>query len=258
MRAWWIVVLCFAMAAPWAGTGWAQVSQDLDAQAHEAYRRGDYSLAITLWQDQLEQLGEIRGTSEVRGELCYNVANALYRSDQAMQAVAWYEAARRHLPRDADLLANLNFVRGELGLDPLHGDGLGATLMGWVRSWTSAEARRIAVWALFLWAWILIAEAWWGGRWARRAVWIGALLMLLAWLPWLRSAWVGEGPKAMIVSDRGTSGRSEPRTSARALVSLAPATAVDPLDAWQDWVKVRTPEGKEVWVGAEKVLSTWR
>ncbi len=238
--------------------GSAFAGEPSDAAAEEAYRRGDYGLAITLWQDQLDAQGEAAGTSRVRGDLCYNIANALYRSDQPMHAVAWYEAARRHMPRDEDLLANADFVRGELGLDPWQEGGLGATWMGWMRSWTPAEARRIALWAVLLWGLVLLAEAWRGGPWWRRAVWIGGALTLLLWLPWLRGLWAGDPPKAMIVSERGTSGRSEPRTSARSLVSLAPATPVDPLDAWQDWVKVRTPDGKEVWVGSEKVLSTWR
>ena len=230
----------------------------LETRAEQAYRTGQYDLAVTLWQDRLNELGEVRGTSDLRGGLCYNIGNALYRAERPMEALAWYHAAHRHWPRHPDLRANLDFVRGELGLEPIQGDGLGATWMGWMRSWTPAESGWLAWWGIGILAFALAWEALRGGRWPRRAVWIAAAVALVLWMPWLRTFWVSPDPTAMIVAERGASGRSEPRTSARSLVGLEAAETVYPMDAWQDWVKVRTREGKEVWVGSEKVLSTWR
>ena len=245
--------MCAAIAC-----GASEESNSLELRAEEAYRLGQYDLAITLWQDRLQELGEVQGTSNLRGGLCYNIGNALYRVDQPMHALAWYHAALRHLPRDGDLRANLDFVRGELGLDPIQGDGLGASWMGWLRSWTPAEARKMAWFGVALLGLALVWEALRGGRWARRGVALAACAMVLLWLPWLRGLWATGDPTAMVVSERGASGRSEPRTSARSLVGLDAAETVYPIDAWQDWVKVRTREGKEVWLDQEKVLSTWR
>jgi hypothetical protein len=59
----------------------------------------------------------------------------------------------------------------------------------------------------------------------------------------------------MIVAERGTNGRSEPRPDAKTLVHLEPTAIADRLDEWQDWTQLRTTGGEVVWVSSSKVMS---
>ncbi len=226
--------------------------------AMQAYRAGDYSQAITRWQDELTDLGAAGPISERRGHLCYNIGNALYRADKPMHAVAWFQAGLRHLPRNGDLRANLNFVRGEMGLGPAKGDGLTATLGDLISRWTPGESKGMALWSLAGFAILLFMEAMYGGSLWRGLALISSGAVLVFWLPLVRHGIFPDQPASMVIAERKTPGRSEPRPDARPLDHLDPSQLVYPEDTWQDWVKVRTSQGKEVWLDQDKVVSIWR
>ncbi|MCA9002775.1 MAG: tetratricopeptide repeat protein [Planctomycetes bacterium] len=242
----------------WGTPARAAASSDRADLALEAYRRGEYPQAAQLWQDSLREEGPSETPSARHGILCYNIGNALYRQGKAMQAIAWYQAGLRHLPRNADLRANLGFARGELGLPPAEGDGLLDTLAAWLGRWTPAEARWIALLGVGILAAGLLLEALRGGALGRRAAWAGGIVCLLLLGPWLQKAWAPDMETMMVVAERGAAGRSEPRADARSLAQLEPTEAVYPKDTWQDWTKVQTREGVTVWVLSDKLLSTWR
>ncbi len=75
----------------------------LFAAGNEAYRKGEYGEAIRLYE-------EILSSGVESGELFYNLGAARFREGDLGRAVADYERARRYLPRDADVKANLEYV----------------------------------------------------------------------------------------------------------------------------------------------------
>lgn len=69
-------------------------------QANQAYQDGDYQEAIRLYQ-QILQSGVINGA------VLYNLGNAYFKDNQLGRAILFYERAKRLLPRDQDVAANL-------------------------------------------------------------------------------------------------------------------------------------------------------
>jgi len=69
-------------------------------QANEAYQDGDYLEAIRLYQQILE-------SELIDGAVLYNLGNAYFKDNQLGRAILSYERAKRLLPRDQDVAANL-------------------------------------------------------------------------------------------------------------------------------------------------------
>ncbi len=223
-----------------------------------AYRAGDYDKAQAIWLEGLQDLSGQEGTAKDRGQLCYNLGNLAYRSGESMEALAWYTAARRHIPRDGDLLANIKLVRGELALPPEHSSGLLATLSASLRSWTYTESKNIALAGVVLLLLALLYEAMRGGNRGRTLAIVGFSLCALMWLPFLRHALAGDPPSHMVIAARGTNARSEPRPDAKSLLHLEPTATLQRLDEWDNWSKLRAETGEEVWVNSKKIMSVDR
>jgi tetratricopeptide (TPR) repeat protein len=68
------------------------------------YRANDMDGAIAAWDQVLSQ-------GYTSGSLLYNLGNAYYRTGKIGRAILCYERARKFLPRDHDLSANLDLAR---------------------------------------------------------------------------------------------------------------------------------------------------
>jgi tetratricopeptide (TPR) repeat protein len=75
----------------------------LFAAANAAYTKGQYAKAISRYQQILAQ-------GYHSGPLYYNLGNAYFKSGASGQAVLYYEKAKRLIPGDADLQANLSYA----------------------------------------------------------------------------------------------------------------------------------------------------
>ena len=73
-------------------------------RAGEAYEREQYEEAVALYEE-ITKMG-IRD-----GRVYYNLGNAYFKAGDLGKAILSYERARRLLPRDEDVQANLRFVR---------------------------------------------------------------------------------------------------------------------------------------------------
>jgi len=73
-------------------------------EGNRRYQEGDYDGAVELYERILESGLE-------SGELHYNLGNAWFRLGELGPAILHYERARRSMPRDDDLAANLELAR---------------------------------------------------------------------------------------------------------------------------------------------------
>lgn len=80
-------------------------------EAITAYDQRDYKTASSLFEKELNE-------GLHNGSILYNLGNTYYRLGEKGQAVAAYLAARKLMPRDPDIRANLKFVH-EQGSDRL-------------------------------------------------------------------------------------------------------------------------------------------
>ncbi len=77
------------------------------AAAALAFDAGDYDRAITLYEASI-------GQGAKSGHLYYNLGIAYYRKERVGDAMAAFLGARRLLPRDPDVKANLRFVTAKI------------------------------------------------------------------------------------------------------------------------------------------------
>lgn len=81
----------------------ANAQATLWAQGLSSYDSGAYDEAITNFSKMLV-------ANPAQGHVLYNLGNSLYRAQRTGEALAAYYAARRYLPRDPDLKANIAYV----------------------------------------------------------------------------------------------------------------------------------------------------
>lgn len=228
------------------GSGPPQVDQD----AVRAYREGDYATATSLWKQALEEV-ELPGE---RARIAYDLGNAAFREGRKLDAVGWYTASLRLVPRDADAWSNLELARTEAGLDPADRGDLVSTIARLLGSMTPAEAEWVVLGALALLLLCLSCEALRGGVLWRRASIAAAVVVALSLGPWLWSLERASRQPVMIVASDGAAARSEPRGDAKQIERIAVGAEVERLDRLPGWIKVRTGEGNEVWVRERAVF----
>ncbi|MCK6447284.1 MAG: hypothetical protein L6Q99_12915 [Planctomycetes bacterium] len=248
------VVACLALAACCGASLRAQGERaDFEAGV-AAYRAGDFARAKAHWLAALDA-----GAPAVeRKALLQNLGNAAARAGELGPAIGWYTAALRLAPRDADVLANLEFARREAGFEPYDKGDLAATLTRIVDAWTVAEASWIALGAIALFGAVLLFEALRGGvGWRRLAILCGAGA-LVAIVPWVRALERERADAWLVIEKAGAPLVSEPRAGATTLETLAAGSAVRRLDALPGWVRVSGVENASGWVRAESVFQLVR
>lgn len=111
----------------------------LIAKAEASYDGGDYNAAVEEYEKLLK--------SGLRnGHVYYNLGQAFYKSGKSGQAMAAFLAARRLLPRNPDVKANIEFIRQKLTdrLEVEKSPSLLGTLLFWTKLFTPLELWRIA------------------------------------------------------------------------------------------------------------------
>ncbi len=88
------------------GTCRADQNDDWFEQANREYQRGDFKEALEIYRRILENGFE-------SGPLYYNIGNCHYRLGHLGESILYYEKARRLIPEDEDLKANLAFTEAK-------------------------------------------------------------------------------------------------------------------------------------------------
>jgi tetratricopeptide (TPR) repeat protein len=104
-KAFTLVLVVFCLICIRAGYADGPASaRSLFRKGNTAYSREDFESAITYYRQALSLGYE-------SGPLYYNMGNAYFKSGSLGKAVLNYLRARRLMPQDADLLANLSYAR---------------------------------------------------------------------------------------------------------------------------------------------------
>jgi hypothetical protein len=126
---------------------WSQ-APGFDQAAVDAYRRGDYAGAKSLWIATLETGRDESGAPLPDGErarILYDLGNAAFRAGEPLEAVGWYTASLRLRPRDAETWSNLEHARRTAKLEPADRGDLAATLGRLLTSITHVESQWLAL-----------------------------------------------------------------------------------------------------------------
>jgi tetratricopeptide (TPR) repeat protein len=221
----------------------ADVVSDFSA-ANELYAKGKFSDAANLYEKILQTGGQ-------SPSLLFNAGNAEFKAGHLGKAIAAYRQAELLAPRDAELRANLAFVRNQVQ---------GATLresrwQNWVSSLTLNEGALIT--AAFLWLMFVLLAA----RQIRPAlapklhsvtrlavaltICSGAVLALQAANHFNSSV--------AVVTSAETTARSGPFDEAQSAFTAHDGSEMRVLDRHDDWVQVANGAGKIGWLSRKQV-----
>ena len=213
-------------------------------QGNQAYAAGRYGEAISAYQS-------VRDAGMESGALDFNLGNAFFKDGQVARAIASYERARRLLPRDPDVHANLAYA---LEVAQLSDDALPL----WKRLAFPFAARatgsELAVVASVCWwaLWLLLGVRVLVPRLRSplgRAVWVTAgLYLVIAGSLGLRLAETELRDTAIVTAAGGTSVRFEPSATGTEHFSAAPGTPLDVTEERDGWLQVRRSDGRRGWV----------
>lgn len=226
------VVLVLAGAALLAGPGPAR-AQDPFHDGVEAYRAGDVVAAASAFEAYL--------TDHARDAAgWYNLGNAYQAEGRTGPAIRAWLRATRLAPRDDDVRHNLQVA----GADPV--------LVDRARPLWPLAADEALLLASLAW---LVGGSLLVGFLARRQRWYaatGGILLLLAVAlageVWSRSA----GPPLAVVTAPATL-RAGPTLRGEDVTQLAAGAGVEVVARHEDWMRVRTLDGRDGWLETSQV-----
>lgn len=245
-----LVLMFFVFAAVPFAWGAADVATGLYNRGNEHYAAGEYEEAIE------EYLGAVACGVE-NGVLYYNLGNAYFKEGDLGRAILWYERARRLLPRDEDVRANLDYALAFLADDlPTPSPGI---LLGWLFAVSTFFNLRELVFlvsgayaALVLAAILLILYR--GVRFRRAllfaAVVLGCCLLFVGSIFAYRIYARSHAIHAIILAHE-TDARSGPGDDYQKLFTLPRGTSVEIREQRQGWILVKLPTGAGGWIAGD-------
>ena len=234
------------------GCGMTGRAQTLTEKAAEAYQKGDYAEAITLYEQSAEQDG-------VSSAFYYNLGNACYKDKRYPDAILNYERALLLDPSNDDARFNLDMARAYV-TDKIEPVGT-FFLVRWVNSvrdlFSSDTWAVIAVIAFLLFLTGVVLYFFCGNVALRKLGFFAGLLALLVSLGANRFAAVQKDiltrHDSAIVFAPTLTAKSSPSESGTDLFVLHEGTKVRLLDKVGAWSEILLEDGNRGWVPTEKL-----
>lgn len=238
-RAFHLLLFAFCLA------GRAAAPPDLSAeftQANKLYEQGKFREAAGAYARALPA-GRRSATIE------FNLGNSFLKAGQLGRAVAAYRQARKLSPRDPDILANLQFARGQSGAEP------DRRRPRWI-DWLSLDE------------WTLLASAGWGifflvlaGRQLRsdrkpaRNIVLGVLALASA-VAAAGTAYRIEAdfyarPAVVVVPEASV--RRGPFEESQSAFTLRDGAEINIQDRRENWLEVSDPQGRLGWLQQSQI-----
>ena len=223
-------------------------------EGNRLYQEGDFAGAVELYERILESGVE-------SGELHYNLGNAWFRLGELGPAILHYERARRIMPRDDALGANLELARSLTSdqVPPLPGFWLFRVARWWVDLLS-----RPALLAVVTLAWLTAMSALIvvvAGRgefllvWSRRAAAGAGVVTLVFGLGLLaREIDVGRADEAVIMAEEAAVHSAPSDDDELLIFTVHEGTKVRVERRSDEWVEIVLEDGKVGWVRSGRLV----
>lgn len=238
------LLLCLNLTPGLAQTKGTGNPQPIFNSANAAYTRGAYPQAIELYQQLL-------GEGWQSGPLYYNLGNAYFKNGQTGKAVVYFEKAKRLIPGDADLKANLAHVTGSANSGtPRWQTRLWETV---VFAFSLEQAWVYTSICLFILAGVLIGMILWPERLSDLKPWPQVALSLssgalIAFLSIAVCTGMERSQPAAVAIREGGQARFEPTAQATLRFNLAEGVRVVIREQRNGWSLVERRDGIKGWV----------
>jgi len=211
--------------------------------ALSAYETGEYRKSAALYEQLVNQ--GVRS-----GAIYYNLGNAWARADEPVRAVAAYYLAKRYIPNDPHLNANLRAVLTSNGGTPPPSE---RSLVGSLFFWQDWVGYHTKIWVSILlaaltFAWGVLCLCWYS-KGLRRGTIALTIFTTIAFVSvgydWYRF----EGVERIIVTTNAIPRKGNSEHYESAFVSPIPfGTLAVILDERSGWYSLRFPNGQEGWL----------
>ena len=222
-------------------------------EGNRRYQEGDYAGAVGLYERILESGLE-------SGELHYNLGNAWFRLGELGPAILHYERARRMMPRDDDLRANLELARS-LTVDrvaPLPGFWLFRVARWWIELLPRPALLGVVALAWLVTIGALIVAVIGRGdllpAWSRRTAAVAGVATLVFGFSLLaREVDVGRPDEAIVMAEEAAV-RSAPSDDDELLIfTVHEGTKVRVERRSDAWAEIVLEDGKVGWVRSDRL-----
>jgi tetratricopeptide (TPR) repeat protein len=223
----------------------AEISTGFDS-ANKLYEQGKFADAASAYE-KLVQSGPVSSA------LYFNLGNAYFKSSQLGHAIAAYHQAEKLSPRDPEVRANLQFVRGQVQGPTLSSTGLQRGLA----SLTLNEWATLAAVLFWLSLSLLVVTQFrpaWKQPLRNFLVLSGAATLVVG--ACLAATWVNNSTPAAIVVSHDALIRNGPLDEAPGNLTIHDGAEVSILDSKSDWLQVRVDGNRIGWVKRDQVVLT--
>ena len=212
--------------------------------ANTLYTQGQYTAATEAYEAVLQ-------SGFASGNVYFNLGNAYFRNGQAGKAILNYERARRFLPSDTDLGANLQFARlltGAKGCQlPLWNRlafPLAHTLATDSFLWFTSIAYTLLFVILAVYYLLPLRP-----QWLLYAGWGLAVLLFVMTTSLIQQARTDDlQRKAVVLAKEDSPVRFEPADNGTVHFSVTQGTLIQILDIREDWWQVARCDGQRGWI----------
>ncbi len=212
--------------------------------ANTLYTQGQYAEAVEAYEAVLE-------SGLASGNVYFNLGNAYFKAGRVGRAILNYERARRLLPSDPDLAANLGFARsltGAEGCQPFLWQRLVFPLAQRVATEQLVGLTSAAYTLLFV---VFAVYRLWPLRpqWLRSVGWGVAACLVVSILSLVQQLRTSDWQRhAVVLNQEDTPVRFEPAASGTVHFSVSQGTRVRVLDVREDWWQVARCDGRRGWI----------
>lgn len=246
------------LSSAWVPCTWAAdeaptTPQTVFFQANALYSQGQYQQAAHAYE-------RLRQAGLESGQLFFNLGNAYFKAGEKGKAILNYERARRLAPGDADVAANLAYVRSLTGAEACDPSGLQQLIFPLTHRfptstlvWLTSGAYTFFMLCLMLYR-----------LWPRHPRWLVYTAVLLVSLfvvvgtSLARQVYVNDWQQlAVLVASGETSVRFEPAEDGTEHYVLPEGAPVHVLDTRADWYQIARCDGRRGWVAAHSVEQMW-
>ncbi len=217
-------------------------------EANRAYQKGDFVKAAGLYQQLCDE-------GYLNGNLLYNLGNAYFKLGAKGRAILNYERAKRLIPGDADLNANLNYALAGVQ------EGVPDWKQGFIKFLTGmASVEQLAIsGSVWFFGFIILIILWIINpaplrniiegnhrKWWLMIVFGCFIIFFIHSTLGILTYWDQSREQAVAV--KGDSVRFEPSQAATLYYHLAEGTRAQILEEKYTWVMIKRIDGKRGWV----------
>lgn len=219
------------------------ISNSLFQRGLSLYDEGRYNEAIDAFE-------EILKSDPRRGHVLYNLGNAYYKSGKKGSALGAYYAARRLLPRNPDIRANIGYLESsnEERLASEENQSISRSIFFWLDTFNTKELTFLSSFLLMI-VFLIVGVGFLFSHFRKISV-VGAIMAGLICIIIFTSLMVKYDTDEVwgAVSIKKSKIFSDRDKGAAVVFELHEGAPVIIVEDEKDWVKVKISDGKQGWV----------